>query len=289
MEKIDVLIIDDDRQTARFYAAVLTLSGMSCEVALSAKEAIHRLAGSVPDLILLDMLLGTDIGGEEILFQIRSNPRFDSTHVVVITAFPSTTDLIGNMADLVLTKPVEVDQLRKLVARLNSSQTEPKHLAFRDPVTQLFNKEFFLTRLDLAYQRARRRPDFLFSITLFEVYVVGQELETLKPAIQYGIRLEIAERMRGLVRPTDTIAHLTGDHFGSLNEEIKKAEDTQIIIERLKEMLSKPVKLEEETFQIAAWFGTAAFEKKYVHPEEIFAAAEIAQEGEKRNQNPAVQ
>jgi PleD family two-component response regulator len=276
VEKIDVLIIDDDRQTARFYAAVLTLSGLSCEVILSAKEAIHRLAGSVPDLILLDMLLGTDIGGEEILYQIRSNPRFDNTRVVVITAFPTTIELISNMADLVLTKPVEVEQLRKLVGRLSSNQPEPKHLTFRDPVSQLFNKEFFLTRLDLAYQRARRRPDFLFSITLFEVYIPGQELETLKPEVQAGIMLELAGRLRRLVRPMDTIARLNGARFGALHEEIKKTGDIEIIHERLKEMFVVPVKIEDETIPVAARFGTAIYERKYVHPDEVYAAAELA-------------
>ena len=276
MEKIDVLIIDDDRQTARFYAAVLTLSGLSCEVILSAKEAIHRLAGSVPDIILLDMLLGSDIGGEEILYQIRSNPRFDGTRVVVITAYPSTIELITNMADLVLTKPVEVDQLRKLVGRLSSNQPEPRHLIFRDPVSQLFNKEFFMTRLDLAYQRARRRPDFLFSITLFQVFIPGQELEILNPSLQSGIMLELAGRLRGLVRPTDTVARLAGARFGTLNEEIKKGEDTRIIIERMKEMLTAPVKLENLAFPLAARFGSPIFDPKYTHPEEIYAAAEQA-------------
>lgn len=64
MEKLQVLIIDNDRDIAGFFSTVLSLLGHECETVLSAKEALTRLAGSLPDLILLDLRLGTDIGGE---------------------------------------------------------------------------------------------------------------------------------------------------------------------------------------------------------------------------------
>ena len=92
------------------------------------------------------MRLGSEIGGEEILYQLRSNPRFDRTRVVVITAYPSTTDLVANLADLVLIKPVEVEQLRMLVTRVGGAEMETKLLPFRDPITLLFNIEFWLYR-----------------------------------------------------------------------------------------------------------------------------------------------
>ena len=46
MEKLQVLIIDDDRDIAGFFSTVLNLLGHECETVLSAKEALTRLAGS---------------------------------------------------------------------------------------------------------------------------------------------------------------------------------------------------------------------------------------------------
>ena len=107
MEKLQVLIIDDDREIAEFFSTVLTLEDMSCDIVLSAKDALKHLAASVPDLVLLDMRLGQEIGGEDILYQIRSNPRYDHTRVVVITAYPAIAEMVTNVADMILIKPVE--------------------------------------------------------------------------------------------------------------------------------------------------------------------------------------
>ena len=110
MDKMHVLIIEDDKDTAGFFSTVLQLVGYECESVLSARDALARLAGSVPDLILLDLRLGLEVGGEQILYQLRSNPRFDGTRVIVITAYPNMAQPISDLADLVLLKPVEVDR-----------------------------------------------------------------------------------------------------------------------------------------------------------------------------------
>src|SRR5512140_549664 len=120
METLKVLIIEDDKSTADFFKTVLKLVGLESEIILSAKEALDHLAFSAPDLILLDIRLGIEISGEDILYQIRSNPRFDKTRVVVTTAYPWLAEPITNLADLVLVKPVGVDQLRSLMQRLGS-------------------------------------------------------------------------------------------------------------------------------------------------------------------------
>ncbi|MCZ7552754.1 MAG: response regulator [Anaerolineales bacterium] len=145
MNKMQVLIIDDDKDTANFFRLVLELVGFECEIVNSAKHALARLAASQPDLILLDMRLGLEIGGEDILYQIRSNPRLDRTRVIIITAYPTMAEPVSNLADLILLKPVDVEQLRTLTSRLMLRNTGTKRIEFRDPVTDLYNREFFVT------------------------------------------------------------------------------------------------------------------------------------------------
>ncbi len=120
MKTLQVLIIEDDKDTAGFFKTVLSLVGLESEIILSAKEALDRLAFSAPDLILLDIRLGIEISGEDILFQIRSNPRFDKTRVVIITAYPRLAEPITDLADLILVKPVETEQLKNLMQRLRN-------------------------------------------------------------------------------------------------------------------------------------------------------------------------
>jgi len=200
MNELHVLIIEDNKDTAGFFKTVLELVGFNCEIVLSAKEALARLAFSAPDLILLDIRLGIEISGEDILYQIRSNQRFDKTRVVVITAYPWLAEPITDLADLILVKPVEIEQLKNLMQRLGSMDYKSKFLGYRDPVTELFNEEFFLTRLQLAFDRAKRRREFLFAVIAiefhFEFHLDTQQEQQINPDALLAVLREIAFRLR---------------------------------------------------------------------------------------------
>lgn len=278
MEKLQVLIIDDDREIAEFFRTVLTLEEMNCDIVLSAKDALKHLAASLPDLVLLDMRLGQEIGGEDILYQIRSNPRYDHTRVVVITAYPAIAEMVTNVADMILIKPVEVEHLKTMVAHMRSYGIAPKRQPFRDPITLLFTREFFLTRLDLAIERSRRRKDFLFAVILFQVQPANLQMDQMDPSIQIRILEGLADRLKESVRPTDTVARFTGWKFAALLEELTKPEDIKIIINRVQEALSQPFTMSSMTYELGVSFGAAIHNRGYRLPEDVLQVAERAME-----------
>jgi diguanylate cyclase (GGDEF)-like protein len=271
---LQALIIEDDRDTARFFGTVLGLVGFDVEIVLSAREALAQLASLAPDLILLDMRLGYELGGEDILFQIRSNPRLDKTRVIIITAYPAMADPISNLADLVLIKPVEVEQLKQLAERLGNFDVSPRRAPFRDPVTELFNREFFNTRLELAFERAKRRPEFLFAITLFHLEVAESTDENLTTEASIHILRKIAKRFTANLRPTDTIAHLGGWKFAILNEDLKSPDDPAIINQRLRDKLIDPVEFEDSSFSLLGRLGVVTYNKEYQNPNQMLEEAE---------------
>ncbi len=250
MKTLEVLIIEDDKDTAGFFKTVLELVGFQCEIIFTAREALARLTVSVPDLILLDIRLGVEIGGEDILYQIRSNPRFDKTRVVVITAYPRLAEPITDLADLILLKPVEINQLKNLMQRLGDLDFKSKFQIFRDPVTELFNEEFFLTRLELAFQRANRRPEFHFAVVVLEFQMLPGTDEKINPDSIVGVLREIALRLKSFVRPTDAVARISGWKFATLHEDLKQLEDIQVITKRLSEKLSKSYEIGEESYDV---------------------------------------
>lgn len=270
-----VLIIEDDRNIAEYFQAVLSLAGMDVEIVLSARDGLARLAGTLPGLILLDMRLGNEIGGEDILYQIRSNPRFDGTRVIVITGFPNTVQMVSDLADLVLLKPVGVDQLTSLAQRMVSFEVAPKVQAFRDPVTNLFNLEFFHTRLELAFERGKRRADFVYALIAFQVTFSSPENPDLAPDVDQSIALlaETARRLKQNLRPTDTIARATSTTFVTLHEDLRSGEDTQIIINRIQNMLAAAYPAGDASFQPSIQFGCATGNPGYHTPAEVYTAA----------------
>ena len=273
MEKVQVLIVDDDKEIASFFSHVLTLAGHDCEVVLTAKDALDRLAASVPDLVLLDLRLGIEVGGEDILYQIRSNPRYDNTKVVVITAYPTIAEMVTNIADLILIKPVEMDQLRTLVARIQSLEPGPRQSHFRDPISELYTKEFFYSRLEFAYERGRRRPDFLYAVIVYEIHLEGRSVEHTDPEVLIRLMEEIARRMHHSLRPLDTIARLTGWKFTTLLEELKKPSDVNVVVARVREIFSEPYEVMGRNYHLTVRLGAAINNPLYKHPRTILEAA----------------
>ena len=110
-EAPQVLIVDDEKDFVLSLEDILESRGYRVEKAHSPKTACEKLNRFDAQVALLDIRLGGEISGEDILHQIRSNPRFDKTRVIVITAYPSMAETVTNLADLILIKPVEVEQL----------------------------------------------------------------------------------------------------------------------------------------------------------------------------------
>lgn len=271
MEKIRALIIDDDRDTANLFSMVLKLVGFECEVAYSAKTALVYLATAEPDIVLLDMRLGLEISGTDILYQIRSNPRFDKMRVVVITAYPQMAAPIHDLADLVMLKPVEVENLQTLASRL--TQIRPKSNLFRDPVTNLYTTKFFLTRLEHAFDRTKRRPDFLFAVIVIELEIKPKDGEQIYYADKEQLLKVLAEKLAKNFRPTDTFGRMDGERIVILCEDLKQSEDVQVIIQRLRQKIAGKYKISERYLDVTPYIGAALNDKRFDQAERILRAA----------------
>lgn len=274
MDKQHVLIIDDDKDIAHLFQMVLDMVGFDCDVVYSAREGLSRLSLSIPDIILLDLRLGLEIGGEDILYQIRSNPRFKNTRVVVITGYPTQAEPIADLTDLVLLKPVALDQLKTLVKRLASTETKPKTDYYRDPVTGLFNREFFYTRLEHAFERKKREDEFIYAVLVFTAKfepVLDGEIAT---HIFDELIREVSWRLVKNFRPTDTLARLTSHKFASLHEGLKRFGDVGIITDRLSTELLRPYDVASVAYRLTLTIGAALYEYHFQAPGDILEAAE---------------
>ena len=114
MEKPFALIIEDDRDIAALFRQVLDIAGYHTEIEMHGKEAVKHLNSVQPDIVLLDLhLLG--VSGVQILEQMRADERLKSVPVIVVTAYSRDADSLPIEPDLVLLKPVNLEQLSDLV------------------------------------------------------------------------------------------------------------------------------------------------------------------------------
>jgi PleD family two-component response regulator len=271
MEPTHALIIDDDKDTANLFKAILGLVGFECTALYSAKMALAYLATCDPDIVLLDLRLGLELDGKDILYQIRSNPRFDKTRVIVITAYPGMLDQVETLADLVLLKPVELEDLTTLSTRL--TQMQPKTKLFRDPVSDLYNLNFFMTRLEHILERAKRNPELLFAIMAIQFQVGMDGAEQLSDDDSIQILKQLSAVLNKNFRPTDTFGHLEGLRVIALYEDLKKPKDIETIIERLHQDFTLTMDVRGRLVNISPSIGAVLNHPSLQDPETIVKTA----------------
>jgi len=128
-----VLIVEDDGLVAGRMVQLLRRADHTTVRAPDARSAL-REALDRPDLILLDLRL-PDLPGEEILRQLKSEPRTAAIPVLVITGCQEAArDLKGSRRDQVadvLLKPVSGSQLCQAVDNALATRPETDRIAFR--------------------------------------------------------------------------------------------------------------------------------------------------------------
>jgi CheY-like chemotaxis protein len=275
------LIVDNNCDMANFMEIVLGLAGLECETAASPEAALDYLATHAPDLIFLDHNFKSSAGVSDLIYRIRSNPRFDKTRLVVITGHLALAQPVQSLADLVLANPVESEHLTRLTSRLLMMEVKPYE--FRDPLTGLYSLKFFHTRLELALARARRRPEFLFTVQAIELLVEdgGQPLSDQEWEQAVGI---VVGRWLAKFRPTNVFGRLGHRQVLGLFEDLKHIHDAQVIVDRLMDALALPVELENRSVTLSACTGAVLDPVAYASAQEILEGAVHALERARQEQ-----
>src|SRR5512139_1642344 len=118
MAKQLALIVEDDPNLNEIIALTLQ-EDFDLETCTDGITAMELLGNVVPQIVVLDLNI-PGIPGRSILAHIRSNKRFERTHVILATADSRQAETLHNDADIVLLKPVSPGQLRELALRVSS-------------------------------------------------------------------------------------------------------------------------------------------------------------------------
>ena len=129
MEKIKVLVVDDEVNIVELLKINLNLFGYDVITALTGMEAITRTSIDKPDIILLDIML-PDSDGIKICRMIRNNSSTYGIPIIMISAMSEEEDKLEGLhagADDYITKPFsvkEIDARIKTVLRRSLSSFE---------------------------------------------------------------------------------------------------------------------------------------------------------------------
>lgn len=87
-----ILVVEDDRDLNRAYCIILRHEGYEVETAFDGQEALDKLKGFEPDLILLDLLMPV-MGGLEFLQHWNKPKRPANTKVLIFTNMENSPEV----------------------------------------------------------------------------------------------------------------------------------------------------------------------------------------------------
>jgi CheY-like chemotaxis protein len=110
-----VLVVDDDVDAAEALVDILEHSGYEAAAVHDGIQALkHLTSGTLPDVIILDLFM-PHMNGWDLIQELKRTVELAKIPVIVVSAFAYNA---GILADAVLSKPLDMDALLRLMLTL---------------------------------------------------------------------------------------------------------------------------------------------------------------------------
>jgi len=114
-----LLIVDDCPILVELLSEIFSIEGYEIIAAYDGQEAIDVISETIPDIAILDVNMPL-ISGYEVLNYLRSQADGYHTKVFLLTGdYRVYRDAYANLADSVLSKPFDLDELLHQIASMD--------------------------------------------------------------------------------------------------------------------------------------------------------------------------
>ncbi len=177
-----------------------------------------------------------------------------------------------------------------LVMARSSARSERGRLeqALTDELTGLPSRRLLKDRLEQAVLHAKRSaPGAEVALMVLDLDRFKEVNDALGHSNGDRLLVEIARRLRGVLRENDTIARLGGDEFAVVISTSSPSGDVEVA-EKLLAAFSQPVSIDGLLITVGASIGIARFPADGEDPERLLRSADVAMYNSKRNRLPWV-
>lgn len=144
------------------------------------------------------------------------------------------------------------------ISERKAIENQMKRLAHHDTLTDLPNRTLFNDRLQQAMNKARRDKGRL-ALKFIDLDKFKPVNDTYGHAVGDQLLKEVAIRLLGCVRESDTVSRIGGDEFVILLPIIEGEQDARLIADKVLLALSEPFELGEHNLSISSSIGIAIY------------------------------
>ncbi|MBI2241019.1 MAG: diguanylate cyclase [Magnetospirillum gryphiswaldense] len=161
------------------------------------------------------------------------------------------------------------------ISERKEAEDRIRRLAHHDTLTGLPNRNLLNDRMNHALARVKRHGGHLA--------VLYVDLDKFKPindslgheAGDWVLR-DVADRLLGCVRSSDTVSRVGGDEFVVVVEEIGRPTEAALVAKKIIDALEQPIDFQGHPCQVGASIGVALFPQDGNTIEEVSKAADLA-------------
>ena len=164
--------------------------------------------------------------------------------------------------------------LVELVKELEDRESAAQHLALHDQLTSLANRALLEDRLSQALTRYRRTGEQV-ALLMLDLDRFKQVNDTLGHNAGDKLVQEVGERLRSLVRESDTVARIGGDEFAIVQISPKGEADVRRLCERIINIIRKPFIIGEREARVGVSIGAVFATKEVSEASELLRKADI--------------
>lgn len=181
MEKI--LIIEDEKNLARFVELELKHEGIETEVYFDGRSGLNAALDKIKewDLILLDLML-PELNGLEVARRVR---QISNVPIIMMTARDSVIDRVSGFdhgADDYITKPFAIEELlarvraldRRISIENKKNEVKQTTLTYRDLIVEKENR--IVRRGDTIMELTKREYELLVELMSNQNVVLSREV-----------------------------------------------------------------------------------------------------------------
>ncbi|MFZ5774824.1 MAG: GGDEF domain-containing response regulator [Thermodesulfobacteriota bacterium] len=241
-----------------------------------------------PSLLVLDwMMPGVD--GLELCRRVRAMAREPYTYILLLTSRNEKEDVVHGIeagADDFLTKPFYPHELKvrlragarivELSTKLIEARNALKEQATHDALTGLWNRPAIMERLAAEMARTHRAGGE-HCLVMLDIDHFKRINDTQGHRVGDQVLRQVAERLRGALRPYDTVGRYGGEEFLVVISDSDCA-TTRNQAERLRRCLAEqPMQTDAGPLAVTASFGVASAPiAGRTSPEQLINAADQA-------------
>ena len=155
------------------------------------------------------------------------------------------------------------------------AESRLSHYAFHDPLTELPNRALLLNRLEQCIKRKARHSNYSFAVLFLDLDRFKPVNDRLGHDVGDHLLIQVAQRLSRCVRPSDTVARLGGDEFVILLDEIVDISDAELVIQRLRNELTRHFHINGNDIHIDVSVGIALSSMDYDSAEAILQEADL--------------